>query len=114
MSNLTFNQKIAIVLVILSVLTTSTVQMTELFGAPTAKLIATASGMLSTLMSGVLAVVTGQASLVKDVQAMPGVEKIVVNSQANKTLASVAVDPSNAKVEALPEAQRAVEATAKS
>lgn len=39
-----------------------------------------------------------QGNLIKDVAAMPGVEKITVNPNANQTLAAAAVDPTQTKV----------------
>ena len=51
------------------------------------------------IIAGVQGVISSQGSLVSDVQAMPGVEKIVVNEQANKTLAGMAVDSAQNKIE---------------
>jgi hypothetical protein len=61
----------------------------------------------------VLAFMTGQANAVKAVQAMPGVEKIVVNQQANAALATLAVDPTQTKIETVPADIPAVQATAR-
>lgn len=97
--NITGKQWLAIALAVLAVLAASTAQLTELFGASAAKHVVSAANLLMGIMSGVLAALTGQANLVRDVQAMPGVEKIVVNAEANKTLASLAVDPVNDKIE---------------
>jgi len=44
---------------------------------------------------------------------MPGVDKIVVNKEANAMLATMAVAAENPKIEPAPAAQGAVEATAK-
>jgi hypothetical protein len=110
--NLNANQVVAIALVILGVFVASTAQLTDLFGAMAAKYIVSFSGLLMSILSGILGVMTGQSSQVKAVQAMPGVEKIVVNAQANETLATLAVDPAQAKIEALPSAQAAVNKTA--
>lgn len=105
-------QWLAIVLVILGVLTASTAQLTDLFGPTTAKSIGTLAGMLTSLLSGISAVLSTQTSLVQDVQAMPGVEKIVVNSKANEALANLAVDPLQQKIETKPGAEAAVSAAA--
>lgn len=110
--NLNANQVIAIVCVVLGVLVASTAQLTDLFGPAVAKYVVSAAGLLSSIMAGVLGVMTGQASQVKAVQGMPGVEKIVVNEKANSTLASIAVDPSQKKVEVLPQAAATVKQTA--
>lgn len=96
--NLTRNQYIAIALAVLGVLAVSGTQLTDLFGATTAKTIATASSLVNTILASILAVLTGQAQQVKDVLAMPGVEKIDVNAKANSTLATIAVDPNVDKI----------------
>lgn len=113
MKNLTTTQIFAIILVVLGVLGTSTAQLTDLVGAHDTKLIVSASSLLTSILSGILAMITGQSSQLAAVQAMPGVEKITVNSQANATVASMAVDPLNDKIEPIPQAAAAVEATAK-
>ena len=110
---LTNKQWLAIVMVVLGVMTASTAQMTDIFGPALAKHLASAAAMLNTILAGITAVISSQGSLVKDVQAMPGVEKITVNAQANQVLAAVAVDPSNLKVEAKQGAEAAVANTAK-
>lgn len=96
--NLNRNQLLAITIAVLSVTAASTAQLTDLFGAGVAKSIISAAGFLNGILSSVLAVITGQAGMVKDVAAMQGVEKISVNAQANSTLAAVAIDPSQPKV----------------
>lgn len=97
--NLNRNQIIALVIAVLGVLATSTTQLTDIFGPGPTKIIISASSMLTSILSSILAMFTGQSSIVKDVQAMPGVEKIQVNANANQTLAAIAVDPANDKVE---------------
>ena len=111
--NININQIIAIVLVVLGVCSASTAQLTDLFGAGAAKYIISGSGLLTSILSGVLGIITGQGSIIKAVQAMPGVERISVNSQANSTLATLAVDPNQGKIETIPGAAAAVAATAK-
>lgn len=111
--NLTANQWLAIVLVVLGVLVASTAQLTDLFGPAITKTIVSVAGILVAILNGVIAVLTGQASQVKFVQDMPGVDKIVVNKKANTTLAQLAVDPAQDKIEAAPEAASAVAATAR-
>ncbi len=111
--NLTPGQIFAIILAVLGVLGASTAQLTDLLGATEAKVIVTISSLLSSILSTILAVITGQGSQIAAVQAMPGIEKITVNAQANSTLASLAVDPANDKIESLPSAASAVAATAK-
>lgn len=60
--------------------------------------IVAALGILNIIISSYAAAVSGQASLVKDVAAMPGVERISVNAAASPALATVAVDPDQKKV----------------
>lgn len=97
---MTNKQILAIVMAVLAATTASTAQMTEIFGPSTAKYIISIAGFVNTILASITAVITSQGSIVRDVQAMPGVEKITVNSQANSTLAAIAVDPANNKVEA--------------
>lgn len=111
--NLTGKQWLAIAGAVLSVLMISTAQLTEMFGAGTAKMIVSVAGLGNMILNSVLAAISGQANLVKDVLAMPGVQKIDVNAQANKTLASIAVDPTVDKISPTMQAQTQVEATAK-
>ena len=110
--NLTLSQKFQITLCLLGVLLAGTGQLTILFGQTATSYIVSASGLLVAAVSGVGAIVTGQGSQIAAVQAMPGVEKIVVNKQANSTLATMAVDQSQLKIETLPQDQAKVEATA--
>lgn len=107
------NQIFAITLVVLGVLAASTAQLNDLVGPTATKTIVSIAGLLTSIISGILGVLTGQASQVKAVQAMPGVEKIVVNKEANQTLAALAIDPLQDKVEALPTDESAVTKTAK-
>lgn len=112
--NLNLNQIIAIIVVILGVFVASTAQLTDLFGPLVAKTVVSASGLLMSVLSGILGVLTGQASQVKAVQSMPGVDNIVVNKQANPTLAALVVDPNQPKIVASPGAEAVIAATAKS
>lgn len=111
--NLNRGQYLSIAIAILGVLVASTSQLTDLFGPKITKDIVSAASMLMSLMSSVGIVLQGQGSQISAVQAMPGVEKITVNSQANSTLATMAVDPTNAKIQATPAAQADVFATAR-
>jgi hypothetical protein len=106
--NLTGKQWIAIVMAILGVLAISTSQLTDLLGPQTAKTISTAANLANTILASIMAVLTGQATLVKDVRAMPGVEKVLVNDKANETLAKIATDPAEPKVGAVDAGTRMV------
>lgn len=110
--NLTLSQKYQIALVVLGVLVASTGQLTDLFGPQVTKYVVSASGLLIAIVSGIGTIVTGQGQQIQAVQAMPGVDKIVVNEKANATLATLAVDPAQDKIEAKPSAEVAVQDTA--
>lgn len=111
--NLTRNQIIAITLAVLGVLAGSATQLTDLFGTNVAKTMVTASSLVQTILASILAVMTGQTSQVKDVLAMPGVEKLTVNAAANQTLSAIAVDPRVDKIAPTTGAETAVAETAK-
>lgn len=101
-------QFIAIIIAVLSVLAVSTSSLTDIFGTEVAKVVVPAAGLLNTILSAALAVITSQGATVKNVLAMPGVQKIDVNSQANKTLAQIAVDPKQDKIGPQPDDVEAV------
>lgn len=108
MMNLTGKQVISIVAAVVSVLMLATTQLTDLFGATVAKNIVSVAALINMILSSVVAALSGQASLVKDVAAMPGVERISVNKTANPTLASVATDSAQPKVGAVDPGTRIV------
>lgn len=110
--NLTRNQIIAITIALLGVLMASTAQLTDLVGPQMTKWIQSAAGITNSFLAAVLAIITGQGGIIRDASAMPGIEKITVNSEANSTLATIAVDPAQSKVTPTPQAERAVQATA--
>lgn len=111
--NLTPLQIIGIILAINGALTSATGQLTDLFGANIAKDIASIASLGSAILGGIITSMSGQASQIKNVAAMPGVESITVNRQANAALATIAVDPTQDKIAPLPAAQNAVEQIAK-
>ena len=98
MFNLNGKQIIAIVGAVVSVLMVSTAQLTDLLGPSVAKTIVTIAGLFNMLLQSVTVALTTQTAQVKDVAAMPGVERITVNAQANSTLAAVATDPAQTNV----------------
>lgn len=112
-------QKIALTIAVLGFLAGAGTQLTDIFAplgsiAPViVKEIVSVSGFVSGILGVVLSFATGQAQQVKAVQDMPGVEKIVVNTQANQTLAQLAIDPEQDKVEVAPGAEKVVASTAK-
>ena len=117
--NLTLIQKIGLAIGVLGFLATAGTQLTDIFAplgsiAPLiVKEIVSLSGFVSGILGVVLAFITGQANAVKAVQAMPGVESIVVNKNASQTLAQLAVDPTQTKIDIAPGATAAVTQTAK-
>lgn len=111
--NLNAKQIISIAGAILGVLMISTSQLTDLFGAGTAKTVTSVAALVNTILSSVMAVITSQGSTVKEVLAMPGVDKIDVNARANPTLAAIAVDPTINNISPTVAAMDKVTATAK-
>lgn len=112
--NLTPLQIIGIVLAINGALTGATAQLTDLFGAIVAKDIVSVASLGSAILGGIITAMSGQAAQVRNVAAMPGVERVSMNADASPALAQVAVDPTQPKVGAsTPDARAALQATAK-
>lgn len=113
--NLNAKQIISIIGAVLSILMVSSAQLTDLMGAGAAKSIVSAAGLVNMILGSVMAAISGtmpQQEQVKQVLAMPGVEKIDVNRNASPELAKLAVDPNVDKISATPEAQITVSRTA--
>jgi uncharacterized PurR-regulated membrane protein YhhQ (DUF165 family) len=106
--NLTGKQVLLVVSAVLSALVSASAQLTDIFGAETARAIISVVSLANTVLTAVTAALIGQGSLVKDVAAMPGVSKVLVNEQANSTLATVATDPGQPKVGAIDAGTRMV------
>ncbi len=111
--NLNGKQILAIFGAVLAALMVSTTQLTDLFGPTVTKTIISTAGLIGLILNSITAAISGQGQMVRDVAAMPGVEKIQINSQANQTLAQVATDPQQPKVGAIPEAKVEVNNIAK-
>lgn len=112
--NLNTNQVLAIILAILSVLSGSAAQLTDIFGVSAAKYIISTASLAMSVLSSVLAVLSSQDKIVKTVAAMPGVQRIDVNPQANSTLAAIAIDPMQPKIGATtPDVREILKQTAK-
>lgn len=109
---LTRNQILAIILAVLGVLMASTAQLTDLFGPSATKSIQSVAGIANSVLASILAVITGQSGIIKDASSMQGVEKITINSEANSTLAALAVAQDQPRIEPTPQAAQAVQATA--
>lgn len=110
---MTMNQILALIAVVLSVLMSATSQLSDVFGPTAAKDIVAIAGLLNAVITGIIGAYSGQGSQVRNVLAMPGVEKLFVNEKANQTLASIAVDPAQMKIESTPSAEAKVNQTAK-
>ncbi len=64
-------------------------------------------GIVNIILSSIGTALSGQANLVREVAAMPGVDRISVNAQAAPALAQVAIDPEQKKVGATTPSARA-------
>lgn len=96
--NLTPLQIIGIILAVNGALTGATAQLTDLFGPLVAKDIVSVASLGSAILGGIITSISGQASQIRNVAAMPGVDRVSINAQAPSNIASVAVDPAQPKV----------------
>jgi hypothetical protein len=112
--NITRNQWFAIIILLLTVLTGGSAQLTDLIGAYATKVVISFSTLATGFLAGVQIILGGQGQQVRDVAAMPGVDRVSINAGASSALASVAVDPSQSKVGAItPEVRTVLIDTAK-
>lgn len=100
MLNIQPKQWFQIVSGFVSSLITGAALLNPIFGETTSLQIVAVLGIMNLALNSVGTALSGQAQLVKDVAAMPGVSMISVNENANPTLAAVAVDPTQDKVSA--------------
>lgn len=110
--DITSKQWFQIVSGIISGLITGAALLTTLFGQDLTIKIVAGLGIVNIMLSSVGTVFSGQGNLVKDVLAMPGVEKIDVNGKASATLAQIAIDPAQDKISPTPAAMAKVTQTA--
>lgn len=96
--NLTGKQWLSIIAAVVSALMLATTQLTDIFGPTVAKTVVSTAALANLIINSVIAGLTGQTSLIRDVAAMPGVERITVNTSANQALAAVATDANQPKV----------------
>lgn len=113
MLSITRNQLLSLVALALSLLAGGGATLTQVFGTGLAGKIAAGAGFLSSFVNGAIVILTSQSQQVKDVAAMPGIDPLSVNAQANGTLATLAVDPAQTKIAAAPKDIQAVAETAK-
>ncbi len=98
----------------ISGLITGAALLNPLFGETVALKIVAVLGIANIILNSVGAATSGQADLVKDVRAMQGVAKVLMDESANKTLATLATDPNEPKVGATTaEAREILKDTAK-
>jgi hypothetical protein len=114
LKNVTPLQWMGVAILANGVLTGGVNELTDLFGAGITKHIVSIASLGNSFVGGLITMFSGQGAQIRNVAAMPGVESIKVNSQANTTLAQIAVsaDPALAKVEPTPAADAAVTKTA--
>ena len=110
--NLTTMQWICIIVGLNGLVVGATPQMTVLFGEHAIPYIQAVAALGNGVLGVFGTVISGQGSQVRNVLAMPGVERIAVNAQANQTLAAIAIDPTVNKIAPTPQAQEAVTKTA--
>ena len=111
--NLTGKQVLLIISAVLSALVAASAQLTDIFGPTVAKEVISVVSLSNTILTSIMVAITGQAQLVRDVAAMPGVERVSVNTQASPPLAAVATDPNQPKVGATtPEARETLKSIA--
>lgn len=110
--NLTPLQIIGIILAVNGALTGATAQLTDLFGPLVAKDIVSVASLGSAILGGIITSMSGQASQIKNVRNMDGVQHIEVNEKANVTLAALAMDPTEPKIAPSQAAAGRVEAIA--
>lgn len=96
--NLTSKQWFQIVSGVISGLITGAALLQTLFGQDLTIKIVAVLGVGNIILSSIGTAVSGQKSLVNDVAAMPGVERISVNEAASPALAQVATDHTQPKV----------------
>ena len=96
--NITSKQWFQIVSGVIGGLITGAALMQTLFGQDLTIKIVAGLGIANIILGSIGAALSGQANLVRDVAAMPGVERVSVNAQASTALAQVATDPAQSKV----------------
>lgn len=107
--NINLSQGLAIALIVLSALTAGSAQLADAgLSAGTVKAIVGLAGLAATIISGIVALLTGQASIIRQVSNMPGIEPLKINAQANQTVAALALDPANVKIDAKAGSEAAV------
>lgn len=96
---------------VVSGLITGAALLTTLFGQEFALQFVAVLGIFNIVISSIVTSTSGQGATVKEVLAMPGVDKIDVNEKASAVLTAIAVDPNVSKISLTPTAKVSVDAT---
>lgn len=107
MPNLNAKQIVLIVISILSFVAGASANLTELFGAGTAKAVVNTAVFVNGLMSAALAPFLSTANVVKDAGAVTGVD-VQVSRTAPANIAALAVDESQPSISPAPGEEKAV------
>jgi hypothetical protein len=116
LKNLTMLQWVGIIILFNGTVIGGTSELADLLiPAVAIKAIVAVCSMGNVFLGGLVTMFSSQGSLVRTVNDMPGIDKLVVNASANHVLAAAVVsdDPSTSKLEAAPGAAQAIAATAK-
>lgn len=111
--NLTSKQWFQIISGSISSLITGAALLQTLVGQDLALKLVAILGIMNIVLSSIGAAISGQKNLVSDVAAMPGVERITVNTKASQALAQIATDINEPKIEPSYGVAEAVQAIAK-
>jgi hypothetical protein len=113
--NFTFQQKLTMAMGFVGAATSAFGALNPIMTSTEALIGTVIFGFASACLAVVATVTSSQGSQIKAVAAMPGVEKVLVNANANVTTAQIAVSGAadSEKVEAIPSAVSAVAQTAK-
>lgn len=97
--NLTPLQIVGIIILFNSTLIGGASQLGDLSLSPgIVKAILAVATLGNGFLGGLVTMFSSQGSMVRTVAAMPGVERVAINAQANQTLATAAVDPDQPKI----------------
>ena len=100
-NGITRNQWLGIIVVILGAVAGGSAQLNNVVGPGVTQLLVSLATLLNTIMGGIIVNLGGQGQQIKDVAAMPGVDRVSINENASAAAAIVAVDPQQTKVGAV-------------
>lgn len=108
MKNITSGQWLGIIIVVVSVLSTSTTNLTDIFGSEAAKIITSAASLVTAILGGVVTMLTRQTGMIQQVKSFDGVEAIQINDKAPKAIVDATADPNEDTIEPAPGMEAAV------